>query len=155
LFRPAIPSPYAGTQQPKIVYIQHHTPFMSAVQRVRRLLAEIEKRASQSVVERAGHTARGDPILAAATADMSDIAAFKEQVTIKGSGRAIEKVLNLASFFSQRETDFGIKVRLATGTTSAIDDIELDDDVDSDAAADVPDSRLRQISVLEVKISHS
>jgi ribonuclease P/MRP protein subunit POP7 len=128
---------------------------MSAVQRVKRLLSEIEKRAAQSVGAHANQNKAKDPILAAASVDVSNVAAFKEEVTIKGSGRAIEKVLNLAAWFGDRENELGIQIRLATGTTSAIDDIELQDDLyKAERVPDLPKSRVRNISVLEAKISH-
>jgi ribonuclease P/MRP protein subunit POP7 len=94
--------------------------------------------------------------------------AGKEEVIIKGSGRAVEKVLGLAAWFGERQEEEGIKVRLQTGSVWAIDDIvigerdhtaggdPMDEDHDKneeDEDDDIPESRMRQISVLEAKIS--
>jgi ribonuclease P/MRP protein subunit POP7 len=153
LFRPAISSPYSGANEPKVVYIKHHTPFMSAVQRVKRLIAEIEKRAAQSVTATTKKS-RQDPILAAASADMSDVPAFHEEICVKGTGRAIEKVLNLAAWFGQRQQELGIRVRLETNSTLAIDDIELPDDaMKMEGESKASDTRIRNLSVLLFKIS--
>jgi ribonuclease P/MRP protein subunit POP7 len=161
LLHPAIPSPYASAENAKVVYVKYSTPFMSAVHRVQRLLLEVEKRGSQSIADRVREI-KGDRILAAASASPSEV--YKEEITIKGSGRAIEKVMNLAAWFGQRETELGIQLRLATGTVSAIDDIEIDEDEISKPSSgpedvgtsdvNLPETRVRQVSVLEVRISH-
>jgi ribonuclease P/MRP protein subunit POP7 len=135
---------------------------MSAVNRVRGLLKQIDKRGAQSVVEQAKDT-RGDRILAQARLGLAE--ASKEVVTVKGTGRAIEKVLSLAAWFGEREREEGVKVRLSTGSVTAIDDILPDESIDNphesgkaenkenlEGNEDMGESRLRQLSVLEVKI---
>ena len=94
-----------------------------------------------------------------------------EEVLMKATGKAIAKAMNLALFFQgQRDCD----VRVRTGTAYAIDDIELlaekdeggnrrGEDVEGgdvedagrggDAGENVPESRLRQTSVLEVAVT--
>jgi ribonuclease P/MRP protein subunit POP7 len=137
-------------------------PFMSTVRRVRSLLHQIDKRSAQSASSRAATKQKRDRILAAAMMGVGD--AGREEVTIKGSGRAVDKVLSLAAWFGEREKEEGVKVRLQTGSVWAIDDIvagederiakdAMDQDLDVDEIEDIPESRLRQISVLEVKIS--
>jgi ribonuclease P/MRP protein subunit POP7 len=125
------------------------------VRRVRGLLKQVDKRAAQSAVDRPGQG--HDRILKAARQGIEE--SKTEAITIKGSGRAIEKVLNLAAWFEQRQIEEGVKVRLMTSSAVAIDDIAYDEDgtVEPDAQAsedlDLPESRLRNASVLEVKIS--
>ena len=48
-----------------------------------------------------------------------------EEVVLKGTGKAINKVLELALWFQQREDTY--KVQLRTGSVSAIDDITVDE----------------------------
>jgi ribonuclease P/MRP protein subunit POP7 len=166
LYHPPIPSPYAGASRPKVIYVKPSTPFMSAVHRVRGLLKQIDKRGLQSATEQTRHI-KGDRILAQARLGVTE--ASMEEVTIKGTGRAIEKVLGLAAWFGDREKEEGVRVRLGTGSVTAIDDILLDEEHESAETEsstnakddngingdneELPESRLRQISVLEVKIS--
>lgn len=46
-----------------------------------------------------------------------------EQIVLKGTGRAIQKVLELGLWFQQREDEY--VVRLKTGSVAAVDDIEV------------------------------
>ncbi len=48
LLQPPLASPYAGRNQPKVVYISTKTPFLSAVKRVEKLLRLSEGRFLQS-----------------------------------------------------------------------------------------------------------
>lgn len=119
---------------------------MSAVQRVRQLLKQVEKRESQSVNaqlvnesnkarrnpngsgRKPGASGRGDRISAAAVtaAERREelVASGKgEEVVIKATGKAIEKVLSLAEFFRGKERADGLKVVLRTRTLTAIDDV--------------------------------
>lgn len=48
-----------------------------------------------------------------------------EEVAIKGTGKAIQKVSELGLWFQQRE-DFA--VRIATGSAGAVDDIEINEE---------------------------
>lgn len=53
-----------------------------------------------------------------------------EEVVLKGTGKAIQKVLEFGLWFKQREDRF--VVRLTTGSVGAIDDIEVDENIPSD-----------------------
>ena len=102
-----------------------------------------------------------------------------EEVLVKGTGRAIAKVLDLAGWFQQRGDVY--VVRLRTGSVGAVDDVEIDEskilstggegeemDVDSaepgttkkkqikpgdEEMTALPQTRIRQTSVLEVAVS--
>lgn len=50
-----------------------------------------------------------------------------EEVVLKGTGKAVQKVLELGLFFQQREECY---VRLKTGSVSAIDDITAEEDAE-------------------------
>ena len=148
---------------------------MSAVRRVRKLLSHAETRVRQSTMAKAGkgrfRTAE-ERILAAVVADAErrdkrrdNMERDKgkdededEEVWIKGTGRAVEKVLGLAEFF-RRTGD--VRVRLRTGSVWAVDDVireyrgglQEEEQVQEQAESEIPDSRLRQTSMLEVGVS--
>lgn len=65
----------------------------------------------------------------------------QEEVTVKATGRAIEKALNVALWF-QKQDD--CKVVLRTGEVGAVDDIEINGE---------ESARVRKASVLEVGIT--
>lgn len=131
---------------------------MSAINRIRGLLKQIDKRGAQSVAGQARKLG-GDKILAQAKMGLAE--ASKEEVTVKGTGRAIQKVLEIAAWFEDKERNEGTRLRLFTSSVTAIDDIvateaaEESEKMVEDEADDeeTPESRLRQLSVLEVKIS--
>jgi ribonuclease P/MRP protein subunit POP7 len=71
-----------------------------------------------------------------------------EPVYIKATGKAIEKALNIALFFRQKGD---VIMKIKTGSVSAIDDIEVPDDMeDTEAADQIPDAQLRQLSMVEI-----
>jgi len=88
-----------------------------------------------------------------------------EEVLIKGTGRAIEKVLNLAVWF-QKQAD--CRVSIVTGSVGAVDDIEEDpveQEAETVAGAEqegdameeeregLSETRVRMTSVLQVAVS--
>lgn len=183
LMRPAIPSPYSGSATQKVVYISSRTPFMSAVKRVQKLLSQVEKRATQSAATETRNSKKRK--FGATEDDMGDITQIaaklaedksgdKDEVVMKATGKAIEKALNMALWFQQRE-EFGIRIK--TGSVGAIDDIvpaeEEPDDAeetrkDGDAQMkdanvddeekditqdeDIPETRIRYASTIEVAV---
>ena len=152
--RPAIPSPYSGSQNRKAVYISAKTPFLSAVKRVEKLLHLADKRLVQSATtitkqgqsQSYGKRKRGagggeeDEILNVAetveklkkrktddnvTGNDEGIESGTEEVMLKATGKAIQKCLELGLWFQQREE---YRVRLETRSVAAIDDISVDED---------------------------
>lgn len=149
---PPVPSPYKSSDTPKIVYVSSKTPFISAVKRVRSLLKEADKRATQSALSQKKQHQRGDPVLAAAQASANKDTA-SEAVTIKATGKAIEKATNLALFFHQQED---CRVTLRTGTVDAIDDIVEKPNAKRKRPDDdekLPETRMRKTSMLEVIVT--
>ncbi|KAK3674284.1 hypothetical protein LTR78_005753 [Recurvomyces mirabilis] len=146
LLRPAIPSPYAGASQQKVVYVSARTPFLSTVKRVEKLLKLSDKRLVQAATTNARLSSnkmkrgRDDPdeVLGIAkeverlkskrrkggTVD-DDVEGAGEEVVIKASGKAIQKAMELGLWFQQREEYL---VRLRTGSVGAVDDIELNEE---------------------------
>jgi ribonuclease P/MRP protein subunit POP7 len=154
LLRPAIPSPYSGSQNQKVVYINAKTPFLSAVKRAEKLLHLADKRLVQSAttITKQGKTqsygkrkrgaagAEEDEILdiaetveklkrrktdGKAMENEGEIESGTEEVMLKATGKAIQKCLELGLWFQQREE---YRVRLETRSVAAIDDISVDKD---------------------------
>jgi ribonuclease P/MRP protein subunit POP7 len=157
---------------------------MSAISRIRKHISRIQKRESQSVAAAASkrggmplQKAKGDRILAAAieSLERQDAAvAMKrntaDEVLVKGTGKAIERVLSVAGWLQDRAAEEGVRVRLETGSWWAIDDVEVLDEVTDSAEGmevdqeqktdqgeegsdDVPDSRMRSVSVLTIRVA--
>ncbi|QDS68102.1 hypothetical protein FKW77_010132 [Venturia effusa] len=174
LHHPPIPSSRASSSTEKVIYVSSKTPFMSAVQRIRTQLTQISKRKSQSINDTTHSStskgaqirrkAGGDRILAQAMEEIERAENSKgegEEVIVKGTGKAIEKVMGIAGFFQENAVTEGVKVRLTTGSVWAIDDISVSRDevtgedqmaVDGEEEEDLPETRVRQVSVLEVHI---
>lgn len=130
---------------------------MSAVSRIRALLRQADKRAAQSATNQRDKKQQ-DRVLGPASLGLDQTK--HEEITLMGSGRAVEKVLELAAWFGRHENEEGVNVRLVTGSVFAVDDLEYTDDVlpEQDEAENgdgdtYPETRLRPISVLKAKIS--
>jgi ribonuclease P/MRP protein subunit POP7 len=118
-----VASPYAGASVPKIVYVSTKSPFMSAVKRVQKLLRQAEKRATSAVNlssskrtdrQKLAEVARGQEQLS------------KEEVFVKGTGRAIEKALSVGRWFEERGNEYAVRVK--TGSVLVVDDVEEDEE---------------------------
>ncbi|KAK5164236.1 uncharacterized protein LTR77_009930 [Saxophila tyrrhenica] len=161
LLHPAIPSPHAGANQPKVIYVSSRTKFIPVVKRVEKLLALAEKRAMQSattlIKQRKGRGQRSfggrgrgeDELLEiaqaveAGRADQEKLRGGKakgeaggEEVVLKGTGKAVQKVLEFGLWFQQRGERFSVELR--TGSVAAIDDVEVPEEVED--SADVADA---------------
>ncbi|KAJ5920827.1 hypothetical protein N7466_009153 [Penicillium verhagenii] len=116
-----VASPYAGTSVPKFVYVSTGTPFMSAVKRVQKLLRHAEKRATANIdLEDTRKTEQQK------LAELAKISDKREEVFVKATGRAIEKVLKLGKWFEEKDTEYA--VRLTTGSVLVVDDVVEDEE---------------------------
>lgn len=156
--RSSIPSPYANSSSPKVVYISSKTPFISAVKRVRQLLSLADKRALGRInLEQKASDRQLLQVLA--EEKQRKERGESEAVIIKGTGKAIEKVLQLALYF-QGQPD--CRMQLKTGSLKVVDDIVEKDGFEADVEEeeedtkqdeeDVPEFQVRTISVLEAAI---
>lgn len=195
LMRPALPSPYAGSHSQKIVYVSTRSPFMSVVKRVEKLLHLSDKRLIQAATtiaqdrqyrKRRRGRGDGDDIEAIAEAAEEQKKNHKrrktgadgeravgEEVVVKGSGKAIPRVMELGVWFQQRDQEYA--VRVMTGSASSIDDVEYEKEVETQAGAEkdkmevdqaadaepgggsvqktfVSEARIRKVSVLEIHV---
>ncbi|KAJ5386169.1 hypothetical protein N7509_008710 [Penicillium cosmopolitanum] len=112
-----VASPYAGPSVPKVVYVSSNTPFMSAVKRVQKLLRQAEKRATAKIsLEDTRKTEKQK------LAELANSAEQREEVFVKATGRAIEKVLNVGKWFEEKESEYSVRVN--TGSVLVVDDKE-------------------------------
>ncbi|EME86773.1 uncharacterized protein MYCFIDRAFT_30093 [Pseudocercospora fijiensis CIRAD86] len=130
LLRPSIPSPYAGSSQPKVIYVGSKTPFLSAVKRTEKLLQLADKRLVQAGTQSAKNNWRRGPDdeIQAIAEEVEHLKKKKdgnEEVVIKGTGKAISKVMGLAVWFQEREE---YVVRLKTGSVGAVDDVRYEEE---------------------------
>lgn len=139
LMRPAIVSPYASSSSQKIVYVSARTPFMSAIKRVEKLLRLADKRDLQTATTHAQKNKRkrrrdddgGEDEVVAVARGVEEERERKrraggvsgEEVLVKGTGKAVSKVMEIGAWFLQREGEFVVRVR--TGSVGAVDDIEV------------------------------
>ncbi|KAL9112358.1 MAG: hypothetical protein Q9187_007786 [Circinaria calcarea] len=165
ILHPAIPSPYTGANQPKVIYVSTTTPFVSVVKRVRNLLALVEKR-SMGNVDLVNSKSSDKQRLKAVTRKEKE----PEEVLLKATNKAIEKVLGLALYFQGQQD---CRVRLRTASVGVVDDIvevkkpKLRKKVDVEVGGndheldigggedgeELPETQIRKLSVVEVGIS--
>ena len=164
-----VASPYAGRQQPKVVYLSSKTPFMSAFKHVKQLLKHIEKRDTERDLSQARRKAKRGSASKTFSTQPED---GTEPVFVKATGKAIDKALQLALFLQQQQD---LHVKIKTGSVDAIDDLvqkpaargntsvlpdadDMDvegDPVPKDAQPDLdelPEARIRHASMLEIEV---
>lgn len=89
---------------------------MSAVKRVQKLLRQAEKRATAKIsLEDMRKTEKQK------LAEMANSAEQREEVFVKATGRAIEKVLNVGKWFEEKESEYSVRVN--TGSVLVVDDV--------------------------------
>ncbi|KIV88911.1 hypothetical protein PV10_08540 [Exophiala mesophila] len=131
ILHPAIADPHAGPTVAKCVYVSRRTPLMSAVKRVKKLLAQIEKRASDRAKGERGSTApsrgrgrgRGSGQPPSVRQVNAVLARDGEEVLVKASGRAMDQALKVAEWFREREKDVLCNVDVRYGNVAVVDDI--------------------------------
>ncbi|KAG5953722.1 hypothetical protein E4U57_005228 [Claviceps arundinis] len=142
--RPLLRPQLSSSSRSPTMYMSSKTPFMSAVRRVRKQLNRSLRRPpaskNASLQSRVAALNRSTNTAAGATGE----AAKPMVVTVMGTGKAIEKTLSLASWFEhQGDCD----VALRTKTVKTVDDIVLEDGAEAD------ESRVRNVSCLEVIVT--
>ncbi|SPO00224.1 related to POP7 Nuclear RNase P subunit [Cephalotrichum gorgonifer] len=140
--------PLTRQQQPsssksRIIYVSSSSPFVSVVKRVRKRLDKASVGAS-GPGKKVPLSAR---IEAMKKADGT--AGDGSEVVVIGTGKAVEKVLRVASWFSDEKD---CRVELVTKTVGTVDDIVAkgDDGMGDDGMGD--ESRVRKMSCLEATI---
>ena len=130
------------------------------MKRVRKLLAEIQKRSTSKVdfINGPGNDKQRLRKLEEQILPTKD--KKTEEVFLKATNRAIEKALGIALYFQKQEN---CQVRLKTGTVGVVDDIVEDPNVDDDATereedgegdeTELPESRVRKMTFIEASIT--
>ncbi|KAF3040298.1 hypothetical protein E8E12_006665 [Didymella heteroderae] len=175
LVRPAIPTPFASSDSPKVLYITRTTPFIPACKRIRSLLSQIQKRATQSSTEGRGRGPRGkgrgrleangrlsaQDVEASIAAEAgrkgkaAGVGIGGEEVYLKATGRAIPRALELGVKF---QGDDDCRVRVEMGSVKAIDDVEVRASLGEKGEGkeeedeEVPETRIRTLSTVTVCI---
>jgi len=112
---------------------------MSAIKRVEKLLRLADKRDLQTATTHAQKNKRkrrrdddgGEDEVVAVARGVEEEKERKrraggvsgEEVLVKGTGKAVSKVLEIGAWFLQREKEFVVRVR--TGSVGAVDDVEV------------------------------
>lgn len=102
----------------------------------------------------ANSSTKGLPLtarIAALGAGMTDEQGEREEVLVRGTGRAIAKTLDLAAWFT-RQPD--VLVSLRTMTLETVDEVTIDEDgaEEEGGFAAEEESRVRRVNCLEVGI---
>ncbi|KYK60948.1 Ribonuclease P/MRP, subunit POP7 [Drechmeria coniospora] len=119
-----------------VIYVSSSMPFMSAVKRVQKQLLKFHRNATRAAPRYASLQARVESLKRDCDAG---IPLDGTQVTLLGTGRAVEKTLAIASWFQQRGD---CVVKMTTRTVGTVDDVVTVEGED--------ESRLRMLSCLEV-----
>lgn len=116
-----IAAPYAGPEVQKVVYVSKQTPIMAAVKRVKKYLAQAEKRNLQ----REGILGTGKRAGNVVAAGKKKSRVQQEVVLVKGSGRAIEQAAKVGEWFKRHaeDGDGGWVVNVRPTSVKVIDDI--------------------------------
>lgn len=159
LLHPAIASPRTSSSSPKVVYVSASSPFISVVKRVQKNLAAIQARSTGPINL---HHPSKDVLQQIHEGDKAARKGKKdggsgEEVILKGTGKAIPKVLALAAWFQdEAQHELGVRVVLRTSTVGAIDDVIYDKKGENaegeDKAEEVDETRIRRVSCLEVGV---
>ncbi|WYZ39555.1 hypothetical protein EsH8_III_001469 [Colletotrichum jinshuiense] len=123
----------------QLIYVSSSTPFMSAVSRVRK---QLDKSLKGNVPSTRGMSLNQRVDLL--HRDEGTKGGNGEAVVL-GTGKAIEKVLSVAAWFTE-QSDCEVEVR--TRTIGTVDDVVLEGD--DDGFGD--ESRVRKVSCLEVTV---
>lgn len=148
LLHPPIASHRTGSSTEKVIYLSASSPFIATIKRVRTYLSAIEIRAAGPIPLHSNHRTlraaieKGVDAARTSTGRNGKGGEGGEEVILKATGKAIEKLLRVALYFEKEE---GVGVRLRTGSVGAIDDV-----LDQEGAEE--GSRVRRTSCLEVGV---
>ncbi|KAH8686029.1 Rpp20 subunit of nuclear RNase MRP and P-domain-containing protein [Tricladium varicosporioides] len=177
LLHPAISSPYSHTtHSQKIIYISHSTPFIATIKRTQKYLLAIQNRTTQSSTTLLSSSLRKPhpnqkhknkiENLRTLLQEGNDAEFLKkverdvvqqeredeEEVVLKATGKAIERLIGVAAWFIAEEGGAKYKVEIRTGSVGTVDDVVARGSEEGSANVDVEESRIRRVSCLEVGV---
>lgn len=148
LLHAPITAPRRGASAPKVVYVSASSPFITTVKRVQKILSHVEDRAAGPLSITGGDKKLLRDIEAGIKGNgkgSTEKNARDEEVVMKATGKAIEKLLRLAIWWQGQD---GVVVKIRTGSVGAIDDV-----VEKGGEGElVEESRIRRTSCLEVGV---
>ncbi|KAF3014224.1 hypothetical protein E8E14_008530 [Neopestalotiopsis sp. 37M] len=155
--RGALPRRDPSTHSAQLIYVNSRSPFRSITTRVRKQLNKSLRAASThtpksltNTVAAKGHLGPLSSRIQALHKGPEDGIALEQarQVVVIGTGKAIEKVVNVAAFF-QGQGD--VEVRLQTGSLGAVDDVVPEEEEENGLGTGVGE-RERMVSCLKAVI---
>ena len=121
--------------------------------RVRKLLVLIEQKAlgKVSLIDNKVSDRQRMRTLAYNGDDTAGVPKAREEILLKGIGKAVEKVLGLALYFQGQDD---LRVRLETGTVATVDDIVEVEGTENaiDGKEEIPETQIRRMSMVEVGV---
>ncbi|KAL6826251.1 Rpp20 subunit of nuclear RNase MRP and P domain-containing protein [Trichoderma camerunense] len=141
--RPLTRRQLPASSKTPVIYVSSNSPFMSVVKRARKFLDK-DLRSNTSAAKNVSLHARVEALKRGNGSGTARGAV----VTVMGTGKAIEKTLNVASWF-QQQGDCVVEIK--TRTVGTVDDVVTGDADDAFGADN--ESRLRKLNCLEVAIS--
>ncbi|KAI0138250.1 Rpp20 subunit of nuclear RNase MRP and P-domain-containing protein [Pestalotiopsis sp. NC0098] len=155
--RGALPRRDPSTHSAQLIYVNSRSPFRSITARVRKQLNKSLRTASsktpQSLTNSVASKNHLGPLssrIQALHKGPEDGIALEQarEVVVVGTGKAIEKVVNVAAFF-QGQGD--VDVKLQTSSLGAVDDVMPDEEEENGLGVGV-DERERMVSCLKAVI---
>ncbi|KFA54002.1 hypothetical protein S40293_01798 [Stachybotrys chartarum IBT 40293] len=148
--RPLNKRPPPASGKSGIIYVSCSTPFMSAVKRVRKQLDASLRGTSSGSGPVSKHASLESRVAALQRTDGGGGGSGSGSgggvaVTVIGSGKAIGRALEVASWYEQQAD---CVVGLETRTVGTVDDVVVEDDEEVEDT-----TRVRRVSCLEVTIS--
>ncbi|RDW77544.1 hypothetical protein BP6252_05597 [Coleophoma cylindrospora] len=149
LLHPSIAGIHSSSKTPRIIYVSSKTPFISALKRAQKYFDASSKTPG---IKLSAHDDRAN--LRAIEESVKKQQMEGQVVTLKGTGKAIEKVLQLGMWFQDQDAGARFAVIWRTASVGAVDDVVQKGDQGSEEGVSfVEESRIRRVSVLEVDVS--
>ncbi|KKA27638.1 hypothetical protein TD95_001719 [Thielaviopsis punctulata] len=138
--RPLVRQQQSASSKRKLIYVSSNSPFMSVVTRVRK---ELDKSfgSNRLTSRNMGFSDKIDALKQAGGTKGDG-----KKVVVMGTGKAIERTLSVASWFSQ-QSEYEVEIKTKTITT--IDDVVAA----SDGTVGDEETRRRNLSGLVVEVS--
>jgi ribonuclease P/MRP protein subunit POP7 len=141
-----IASSLTGAATRKVVYVTSKSAFVPTIKRVRKYLDAIEKRSS-TPVSLSNLQGRVSDQQILDTISKSG-PARAEDVVVTGTGKAIDKVLQVGLYLQSQDD---VRVTLSTGTVGTVDDCSIPGAEGEDDERE--ETRIRRTSKVEVSVS--
>jgi ribonuclease P/MRP protein subunit POP7 len=137
--RPLLRRQQSASSKSRLIYVSTSTPFMSIVKRVRK---ELDK-STKGRLSATKDMSLGAKVDALKKGDGTS--GDRREILVLGTGRAIEKTVSVATWFT-RQNDCLVTIK--TRTMGTVDDVMVPDEAHAE-----DETRIRNLSCLEVSIT--